>query len=305
MDARARSPGPRAPTAADPRNGRGRGRATGVRDAARAGRSTGLRCASRRCRCGHRRCANPRRARECASRHRVAGWPASVAARAGRAPGRRVPPAARTGRRRGCAGCARAATRRPVAPSGQVADPADAAPPGPTAPTVACRAAGSRPHRHATAGPAHRRPAAAGTARHVRAAAASRPARRPATPRPRAVQGRAAGVAAAAMASRGAWSRLACASCGWVVAVRGTAGCASAREAGPHPWPPRGFTPATPAAAHRRRPRHRTRAGPPGARRCRHSGSGCRTRGPARTPRRPWRCRRAWSPPGRLPAPFR
>ncbi len=52
-------------------------------------------------------------------------------------------------------------------------------------------------------------------------------------------------------------------------------------------------------AGRRQRLRRRIRAGLPGARRCRQSGSGCRTRGPARTPRHPWRCRPAWSPPGR------
>ena len=51
---------------------------------------------------------------------------------------------------------------------------------------------------------------------------------------------------------------------------------------------------AIPAAVRRQRLRRRTRAGLPAARRYRRSGSGSRTRAPARTPRRPWRCHRAW-----------
>ena len=57
--------------------------------------------------------------------------------------------------------------------------------------------------------------------------------------------------------------------------------------------------PAFPAAVRRRRLRRRRPADPRNVRRCRRTGSGCRIRVRARTPRRPWRCRPAWSPPAR------
>ena len=66
------------------------------------------------------------------------------------------------------------------------------------------------------------------------------------------------------------------------------------RARGGRAWRAGALTRGFRAAARRRRLRRRTRAGPRVARRCRRSGSGCRTRAPVRTPRRPWPCRRAW-----------